>query len=53
MHLFRKHNKFTPFDSNYKLKTLDEEIDFHRISNISFFEKDTRSIMVRKYLDAI
>jgi len=53
LHLFRKHNIYTPFDSNYKLKIANKTIDFHRLSDIALFQKGSNSLMIPSYLSSL
>ena len=53
LHLFRKHNIYTPFDSNYQLKTENKLIDFHRLSDIALFQKGSNSLMIPSYLSSL
>lgn len=53
LHLFRKHNIYTPFDPNYKLNIANKQIDFHRLSDIALFQKGSNSLMIPSYLSSL
>jgi hypothetical protein len=55
IHLFRKHNIYTPFDANYYLRLSDSEtsVPFHRLEDVALFAKGSRNLMIPSYLSNI
>jgi hypothetical protein len=55
IHLFRKHNIYTPLDPNYYLKPAGGEtaVPFHRLTDVGFFAKGSRNLMIPTYLSNI
>ena len=54
LHLFRKHNLFTPFEPNYYLKQSGGgSVPFYRLSNIALFAKGSSALMIPSYLSGL
>jgi hypothetical protein len=54
LHLFRKHNIYTPFDPNFTL-TLDSQqtLPFFRLSDIALFQSGSNRLMIPNYLGGL
>jgi hypothetical protein len=54
LHLFRKHNIYTPFDPNFALP-LDatHSLPFFRLSDIALFHSGTNRLMIPNYLSSL
>jgi hypothetical protein len=51
VHLFRKHNLYTPHEPNYNLKTSEgKHLLFHRLADIALFAKGSQNLMISHYL---
>ena len=53
VHLFRKHNIYTPYEPNYYLKDGDQNYPFHRLADIALFTKGKRDFMINHYLSSL
>ena len=50
VHLFRKHNIYTPLQPNYFLENEGQNYAFHRLGDIGLFTKGKKELMISHYL---
>lgn len=51
VHLFRKHNIYTPFDPNFYLRREgSSSLPFHRLADIALFAKGSQNMIIHHYL---
>lgn len=54
VHLFRKHNIYTPFDPNFYLpKAGGASVPFHRLADIALFAKGSQNMIIHHYLSSL
>lgn len=54
VHLFRKHNIYTPFEPNFYLsREGSTSIPFHRLADIALFAKGSQNMIINHYLGGL
>ncbi len=54
VHLYRKHNIYTPFDPNFYLpRDKGLAIPFHRLADIALFAKGNQNLIINQYLGGL
>jgi hypothetical protein len=53
LHLFRKHNIYTPFDPNFNITHKSQSLPFFRLSDIALFQSGGNRLMIPSYLSGL